>query len=575
MGSQARGVLPRPISPLRPGPKPPYMDVDPTTVGELTRMRTEPWVKWLRRTGYANLFPEASEEILNGIENGVDVGFHGPRDRDRDCINLRSATECEEIAQKVDAVIAKDVRDKKKAGPFEKRPAFPHFSISPIGAVPKKNSEKIRVIHHLSYPFGGDSINASVDDSYQPLGSFDQAADAVRAYGRSCSLIKLDVEAAYKQVPVRRKDWPLLGFKWRGMYYYERCLPFGLKSSCRLWELYATALHHFFVKSTAVNAVVHYVDDFLFVVVGESVAHSALKSALATCDELGVPMAPDKIEGPITRLTFLGIELDTAKMEARLSEDRLSDIKRLLMDWENKSAATVRETEQLVGTLQFAAKVVRTGRTFMRRIMDFARDGLQRTGQRDTEIKITASLRCDIEWWRRFISKWNGISLLYELEWIKATKLDLTTDACDAGFGAHYNGRWFRSDWSDSVTAEAFRLTRISMPFYELYALVTAAAAWGEEWCGKRIEFHCDCENVVKAIYNGTSKSHSQAALLRHLHTIAATHGFEFKVYHIAGVDNTLADLLSRDRMDEFFQHAPDANKEPDSFPQLPPVADM
>ena len=31
---------------------------------------------------------------------------------------------------------------------------------------------------------------------------------------------------------------------------------------------------------------------------------------------IGVPIAPEKVEGPSTRLTFLGIELDTLSWEA-------------------------------------------------------------------------------------------------------------------------------------------------------------------------------------------------------------------------------------------------------------------
>ena len=38
------------------------------------------------------------------------------------------------------------------------------------------------------------------------------------------------------------------------------------------------------------------------------------------CDDLGVPMVPEKTMGPISVLCFAGIELDTDKMEARLPE---------------------------------------------------------------------------------------------------------------------------------------------------------------------------------------------------------------------------------------------------------------
>ena len=41
------------------------------------------------------------------------------------------------------------------------------------------------------------------------------------------------------------------------------------------------------------------------------------------CDDLDVPMAPEKTMGPSTVLCFAGIELDIDKMEARLPEEKL------------------------------------------------------------------------------------------------------------------------------------------------------------------------------------------------------------------------------------------------------------
>lgn len=40
---------------------------------------------------------------------------------------------------------------------------------------------------------------------------------------------------------------------------------------------------------------------------------------LRVCHELGMPVASEKVEGPAMILTFLGIELDTIKMELKLS----------------------------------------------------------------------------------------------------------------------------------------------------------------------------------------------------------------------------------------------------------------
>jgi hypothetical protein len=184
---------------------------------------------------YSESHPALAAAILDGITHGVSIGFEGERTVHRTSHNLRSALDGGRVEQMVRDIILADVAAGKKAGPFERieDTGFAHFSYSPIGAVQKEGSwDKIRVIHHLSFPFGGDSINANIRDEELVLGRFDDACDAIRALGFGCFLIKLDVEAAYKQVPVRRENRPLLGLRWAGKFYFELTLPFA--GSCTL-----------------------------------------------------------------------------------------------------------------------------------------------------------------------------------------------------------------------------------------------------------------------------------------------------------------------------------------------------
>ena len=71
---------------------------------------------------------------------------------------------------------------------------------------------------------------------------------------------------------------------------------------------------------------------------------------------LGILLAMDKVEGPSHCLTFLGIILDTQKMQARLPDNKLSRIKQLLSNWLHRKKATKRELLSLVGLLQQGSK---------------------------------------------------------------------------------------------------------------------------------------------------------------------------------------------------------------------------
>lgn len=88
--------------------------------------------------------------------------------------------------------------------------------------------------------------------------------------------------------------------------------------------------------------------------------------ALQLCKTLGVPVADGKVEGPETSLIFLGILLNTVAMELRLLD------KKLIVQWQHKRSCTKRELLSLIGQLQHACRVVRPGRTFLRRMIDLS-----------------------------------------------------------------------------------------------------------------------------------------------------------------------------------------------------------
>ena len=522
-------------------------------------MKEGVWKELISSTGYDDVAASESKEILDGIINGVDIEFYGERGKSRHCINSRRAIDDENTRTQISAVIAKDVADGKKAGPFSS-PPFPFFSLSPVSAVPKKGTTTMRMVNNLSHPLYGDSINASIQDAPTKIGNFDQASHAIRRLGSGCMLIKLDVDAAYKQVPVRAQDWPLLGFEWLGQYYYERCLPFGLKSSCRKWELYATAMHHFFVHYLNIALVVHYIDDFLFVIDTKSTAQEQLSSALTLCIELGIPMSSSKTEGPTTQLTFLGIQIDTINMVASLSEDRLREVQSLLDDWDNREVASKKELQSLTGVLQWCSQVVRPGRSYLRRIIEHTTTLKSDRSQRT----IPPSVFDDIRWWRSFIHQWNGTSIIREQQWTDATTIELYTDACESGYGGMFGREWIEGRWNEHqlTIATNTKKKKLSMPYLELLALTLAIATWSSSWQGKRITLRSDCMPVVHSINRRSSRIPRSMALIRHIATMAALNDFDLQCVHVKGTDNIAADTLSRNAMMLFFDNQPNANRQ-------------
>ena len=88
--------------------------------------------------------------------------------------------------------------------------------------------------------------------------------------------------------------------------------------------------------------------------------------------KLGVPVAPEKVEGPGTCLKFLGWEVDTVAMQVRIPEDKLKDLKDTINSVLNKAGRkiTLKDLQSIIGKLNFACKAILPGRAFCRRFID-------------------------------------------------------------------------------------------------------------------------------------------------------------------------------------------------------------
>ena len=89
-----------------------------------------------------------------------------------------------------------------------------------------------------------------------------------------------------------------------------------------------------------IGNVLHYLDDFFFCAATASAVAEALGIALPLCTSLGLPVAPQKVEGPSTTITFLGIQLDTVEQEIRLPRQKLIRLQGIVDGWTRKKCAT-------------------------------------------------------------------------------------------------------------------------------------------------------------------------------------------------------------------------------------------
>ena len=452
-----------------------------------------------------------------------------------------------------------EITSRRVMGPFSK-PPFGKFHISPLGLVPKKDGT-FRLIHNLSSP-EGNSLNETIPTEFPTVHyqTLDDAIDLILDLGAGSFLAKSDIRSAFRLIPVHPEDYHLLGFTWQGKYYYDRSLPMGASSSCFLFELFSSPLHWILEHKFHLH-LCHVLDDFLFVF--PCLSENPLPLFQSLCLKWGIPLHPDKTQGPSTTLDFVGITLDSMKMEARLPSDKLTNLRSVIDQFLGRNKATLKEIQSLIGLLNFACKVVAPGRAFLRRVIDLTR-GLQKSHHRR---RITAEAKLDFLAWKEFLKHFNGVSLLVKRRWSDSESLSMYTDASDVGFGCILGNSWTYGTWP--ATWKKFNIA-----VREFFPIVLAVHLWGTKFKDMNVTFFCDNLAVVEILKKQTSRDPGLMRLLRQLVVFAMRNNLMFSAQHIRGTSNIAADDLSRLQIHKFLQDHPLVNRHATPIPpHLMPLA--
>lgn len=140
--------------------------------------------------------------------------------------------------------------------------------------------------------------------------------------------------------------------------------------------------------------------------------------------------------------------------------------------------------------------------------------------------------------------------------------LKLYTDAVGSkGYGAIFGRHWFYGEWPDSWKT-------INIAFFELFPIVLSLHVWGGHICNHHVSFFTDNAALVDIIKQQTSKHSLVMVLVCDLMLTSLQHNIVFWAYHVPGVDNMRADLISCFQIIEFRNAFPDADLEPTPIPE-------
>jgi hypothetical protein len=472
------------------------------------------------------------------LRYGALIGYRGPK-------TLIHSRNLVSVEQGADTMVHK-LRIDLSLGRVSPSTGNAPFISSPLGFVPKGDGG-LRRIHHLSFPRKA-SVNHYIDEASSTLvyTSLYKVTNHVIAAGKHCIIMKRDIKDAFRNIPVAYQDRWLLGFCWKDVFYTENCLPFGLATAPFIFNLFAEGFHWMLESFLGWDASEHFLDDFIRVITqrGTLEVSKIVADYIVLTDILGIPRNDSK-DMIGTKVTVLGIEIDTDEFVIRLPKEKLQQAIIRTATALSRATTTLFDIQSLTGFLSFCAQAVQLGWVFMRHLWNFVASFPGESAFQKR--RIPARVRQDLLWWNELLPTFNGVKFFDNST---RPETQLFTDASGVGLGGYYS----REGVTPSHKCTFATALRLPLPSsrvfdinpHEMDAILFAFQKWGQQWAKHVVVVNTDSQTAERGLWKQTLRSGPTNAPLRDILVIAARLDIVIKPHWIQGVSNRLADALSR-----------------------------
>ena len=234
------------------------------------------------------------------------------------CVNYSSIT-CPEVSPVMDKIIGKELAE----GAISISDVKPKC-IHALGAVSKPDGG-IRPITDCSRPVNL-SVNFNCDSLLEDF-CFKSVANVTEVLNRFDYMSVVDIKSAYRAVPIHPQHRKFQGFSWfwegEQRWFVENRMCFGLRLGPMYFNLISTFIYDVLTDIYDLE-IVNYLDDFISVSRNYVSAVTAQATMIRLLRYCGFHVSFSKIVHPAQCATYLGIVIDSDRMELRLPEGKVS-----------------------------------------------------------------------------------------------------------------------------------------------------------------------------------------------------------------------------------------------------------
>ena len=483
--------------------------------------------------------------ILDGVLNGFRVVDPDAEIPLYDCKNYNSCFS-ENNYEKMNQIMHSEL----SAGKISIANTKP-LQIHALGAIPKPNGS-VRHITDCSRPVG-KSVNKFMSSTFSKF-SYNTIDDAITHVTTGSYMATVDLQDAYRSVPIYPKDRQHFGLEWDfgdgPTFLTDNFLCFGSKCSAFIFNRLTDAVSRF--MTIRGHCCFNYLDDFIIIAESLDECCTAQNLLIATLRSLGFYISWKKVEGPSQYCRYLGIDIDAVNQRLLLPAEKIHKLDTELTFWKNKQTSTKIQMQRLCGTLNFCCKVVRGGRIFMFHMIQ-----LLKHFNHNRRIELPPEFHKDLQWWISFSETFNGYADFFDPV---VNTVEMYTDACLYGLAAICENDFYQArvlpcaDNDLHCVATSDHAYEIFVPIehaaninvLEMIAVLIGVYRWNNEILNKRLIIHCDNLQVCYNLGREKTKNELTNVCLRNIFWKCVECNAYISPSYIPSTMNIDADYLSR-----------------------------
>lgn len=463
-----------------------------------------------------------SDFAVNLIKRGLTIPFYDKLKIQKACrlnINERPTSTSKQ------KLLHKEIKDLLKLNVIERVPCgtkvYENYIFTKL-----KPSGKVRVIFDMK------QLNIDIKLPKLNMFKFSQAYQDLIHNSFAC---KVDLSNAYWHIGVNINYRRFLAFKFNGVTYQWKAMPFGLKTAPYLFcKLMGCFIKHIKVKFNII--IFYYMDDLFIVGPSKVTTELHVNIVIRELNLAGLSVNFEKsVLTPTQIIDFLGVKVNLNDKWLGPSQHNSSSCIKKVKQFRKYDACFLDQFQSLMGSLNFVASFMKFGRLFLsplyRFMSYFTNDRLK---------PIPSHLKESLKWWSH-----SDNYCPIKIPDFNKPIIKLFSDASSTGWGVHiiwadlsqdnFHGNWSENELKYHINIKEFMTIWLILSRYP------------EKFTNYVIKIYSDNKATVHWLKKeASSRSNDARWILGKMLRLKYDFNLLWTPIYLKGSHNTIADSLSR-----------------------------